>query len=82
MIYMLCPTCGALLRHKQIVYEDRIEKLCTELGINTDIVSKGIVDRNPEFVKRRSEIVNELCEKMCCRIYMITYISVGKVINP
>jgi hypothetical protein len=81
MIYMICPTCGALLRHKQIVYEDEMEKVCDEIGIDYEMVSKGILDRNEEYRKKRADIVNKLCDKLCCKTYMITYVSIGKLIK-
>ena len=44
MIDMRCSVCGCLLRHKQIVYEDEMNKLCTELNIDYNAISIGIVD--------------------------------------
>lgn len=79
MIYMLC-SCGALLRNKQIVYEDEMEKLCDEYDITYDMISSGIMDDNEEFKKKRSEIINRLCEKICCKINMMTYVQVGRLV--
>jgi len=80
MIPMLCYNCGCLLRHKQIVYEDRMEKICNEMGVNYDIVSKDTLSPDSEYSEKRAEVVNELCEKICCRLTMITYVSIGKLI--
>ena len=79
MIYMLC-SCGALLRHKQIVYEDEMEKLCDEYNVSYDMVSSRMLDDDDEFKKKRSDIINKLCAKICCKINMMTYVSVGKLI--
>ena len=81
MIYTKCPTCCATLRHKQIVYEDRMNKICSDLKVDYDMVSSGVLDKNEEFQKRRSEVVNNLCEKSCCKMYMLTYVSVGRLIK-
>lgn len=81
MIYMLCPTCGSCLRKKQIVYEDRMNKICNDLNVSYDMVSEGILDSNKEFQEKRANVVNELCEKMCCKMYMLTYIQIGKLIK-
>ncbi len=81
MIYTKCPTCGALLRNKQIVYEDKMDKICADLKIDYEMVSSGMLDKNTEFQKRREEVVNSLCEKICCKTYMITYVSIGKIIK-
>lgn len=78
---MKCPTCGALLRHKQIVYEDRMNKLCTEMGVDYDTVSSGSLDKNEEFKEKRAKVVNELCEKICCKMNMLTYVSLVKIIK-
>lgn len=81
MIYTICPTCGAKLRNKQIVYEDRMNKICADLKVDYEMVSTGLLDKNTEFQKRRAQVVNDLCEKICCKTYMITYVSVGKIIK-
>lgn len=81
MIYMCCPTCGALLRHKQIVYEDRMEEECDKNNIDYEMVSSGLLDRDKNFIEIRSKIVNELCEKMCCKIYLMTFVKVGKIVK-
>jgi DNA-directed RNA polymerase subunit N (RpoN/RPB10) len=81
MIYMLCPTCGAILRNKQIVYEDRMNKVCDELNVDYEMVSSGLLDKNEKFQQKRADVVNELCEKMCCKMYMITYVQIGKLIK-
>ena len=69
------------LRHKQIVYEDRMKQVCSDLEIDYDMVSKGILDNNDEYKKKRSDVVNDLCEKMCCKIYMITYVPMVNLIK-
>jgi DNA-directed RNA polymerase subunit N (RpoN/RPB10) len=81
MIYMLCPTCGSLLRRKQPVYEDRMEEVCEEIGVDYEMVSSGLLDGNKEFLDKRAKVINDLCEKQCCKVYLMTYVKVGKLIK-
>lgn len=81
MMYMICPECGDLLRHRQLIYEDKMEKVCDELGINYNMISQEGFERNPEYIKKRQEIVNELATNICCKMNLITYLSVVNVIK-
>ena len=81
MIYMLCPTCGALLRRKQAIYEDRMDEVCEEIGVDYEMVSSGLLDKNKEFLNKRAKVVNDLCEKQCCKIYLMTFVKIGKLIK-
>jgi hypothetical protein len=78
---MLCPTCGSILRRKQIVYEDRMEEVCEKIGVDYEMVSSGLLDGNKEFLDKRAEVVNKLCEKQCCKIYLMTFVKIGKLIK-
>jgi hypothetical protein len=82
---MVCTICGALLRHKQIVYEDAMNKICEELNIDYEKVSSGNFGGTPEenekFQIRRATILLELCEKPCCRKDLMNYVSVGREIK-
>lgn len=81
MIYMICPECGEILRHKQIIYEDKMQKVCEDMDIDYNMISQEGYERNEEYIKRRQEIVNELCQNLCCKFNMITYVSVVKLIK-
>jgi hypothetical protein len=81
MIYMICPECGELLRHKQIIYEDEMQKVCDEFGIDYNMISQEGMERNEEYVKRRQEIVNNLATNICCKFNLLTYISIVRLIK-
>jgi hypothetical protein len=81
MIYMICPECGEILRHKQIIYEDKMQKVCEEMEIDYNMISQEGYERNEEYIKRRQEIVNELCQNLCCKFNMLTYVSMVRLIK-
>lgn len=80
MLYMTC-SCGELLGNKEIIYEERMKKVCSDLKINFDLVSKGFSDHNEEYKKKRSEIVSDLCDNYCCKLALITYVDVVELIK-
>jgi DNA-directed RNA polymerase subunit N (RpoN/RPB10) len=75
MLYPICP-CGELLSNKQLVYEEKMKKVCEDLGVDFDMVSQGLTDKNEEYKNKRSEILNGLCRRYCCKSLMITYIDI------
>ena len=81
MIYMVCPECGDLLRHREIVYEERMEKVCNKLGLDYNMISQEGIEKNEEYIKKRQEIINELCSNICCKMNMITYIPIVNLIK-
>jgi DNA-directed RNA polymerase subunit N (RpoN/RPB10) len=80
MLPLVC-TCGEILGNKQLVYEDNMRKVCEELGIDFDMVSQGLVDKNEDFKKKRCDIVNKLCRRICCKQIMITYVDIAQLIK-
>jgi flagellin-specific chaperone FliS len=78
---MICPECGEILRHKQIIYEDKMNEVCEELGIDYNMISQEGYERNEEYIKKRQDIVNNLCKNLCCKFNMITYVSIVKLIK-
>ena len=81
MSYTICPTCGAELGHKQIIYEDKMKDICSELKIYYDMISSGALDNNENFRKKRADLVLELCDKICCKGYLITYVRIVDLIK-
>jgi len=81
MIYMICPECGDLLRHRQIIYEDEMEKVCNGMGLDYNMISQENYERDEVYVKKRQDIVNKLCTNLCCKINLITYISLSRLIK-
>lgn len=80
MLYMLC-SCGEILGNKQLVYEEQMRQLCDDLRMNYDMVSSGLAENNEEYRKGRSEIVNNLCRRYCCKQALITYVDIIKLIT-
>lgn len=81
MSYMVCPECGELLRHKQIIYEDEMVKVCNEMNIDYYKASETGAERLEAYVKKRQEIVNKLCDNYCCKFNLITSISVVRLVK-
>lgn len=81
MLYIICPSCGEVLGNKQLIFESRMKKVYEELDIDHDMVSRGYIDCEPELQKKRSDIVNQLCRRYCCKTYMLTYIDVVQYIK-
>lgn len=81
MIYMICPECGEILRNKQIIYEDEMQKVCDELEIDYNMISQEGYERDEKYIKRRQDIVNKLCKNLCCKFNMITYVSMVRLIK-
>ncbi len=81
MIYMICPECGDLLRHRQIVYEREMQKICDDLSLDYNMISQEGIERNEEYIKRRQNIVNELCENICCKFNLISMVSTVRLVK-
>lgn len=80
MLPLVC-TCGEVLGNKQLVYEDNMRKVCEELGIDFDMISQGLADKNEDFKKKRCDIVNKLCRRICCKQTLITYVDIAQLIK-
>jgi DNA-directed RNA polymerase subunit N (RpoN/RPB10) len=80
-MYLLCPTCGELLGNKQLVYEQSLKNICEEMGIDNDMISQGLSEKEGEFKSKRCELVNKLCRKQCCKIQMITFVDIVSLIK-
>lgn len=80
MLYIMCM-CGEVLGNKQIVYEEGLKKICTEMNLDFNMVSQGVSDKDPEFVKKRCNLVNNLCRRECCKQQLITYVDIVHLIK-
>jgi rRNA maturation protein Nop10 len=81
MLYMVCPECGELLRHRQIIFEDKMKEVCEEMGVDYNMISQHEFDRDEEYIKKRQKIVNDLCDNICCKMNLITYIRTVELIK-
>lgn len=80
MLYMVCM-CGEVLGNKQLVYEEGMKEICDEMGIDFDMISQGLGDKDSEFKEKRCKLVNGLCRRMCCKQLLITYVDVVTLIK-
>jgi len=69
------------LGNKQIVFEQELKKICDDMEIDIDMVSRGLGDKEGEYKQRRQEIVNKLCRRICCKQQLITYVSLVSLIK-
>jgi len=75
MWYLICPTCGEVLGNKQLVYEEQMKNLCDEMGIDDNMISQGLADKEGEFKEKRCKLVNNLARRICCKQLIITHID-------
>ena len=80
MLYMICPTCGELLGDKQLIYTQKLKEICDKYDINDDLLSKGF-DTNPQFVEERQKLIQSLFDNICCKMRVLTYVELVKLIK-
>ena len=51
------------------------------MGIDYNMISQQGYDRNEKFIQKRQEIINKLCTNICCKINLITYVPVVRLIK-
>jgi len=65
MLYFKCPTCRTILGNKQILFEEKLEKICNDQNMS---------DKEKDVNK--SKILDELeVKRICCRMRILTYIK-------
>ena len=52
-----------------------------EMGIDFDMISQGLGDKDSEFKEKRCKLVKKLCRRMCCGQLLITYVDVVTLIK-
>lgn len=77
---MVCM-CGEVLGNKELEYEKGMKEICYEMNIDIDMISRGLADKESEFKKKRSKLINGLCRRICCKQLMITYVDVVNLIK-
>lgn len=80
MLPLVC-TCGEILANKEIVFQDGMRKVCGDLGVDFEMISQGLADKNEEYKRQRGEIINGLCRRICCKEAMITYCDIVQIIR-
>lgn len=69
MIYFTCM-CGEILANKIIVYEQEMKKICIEMGIDFDLVSRGVIQKSDEYKQKQKDVLFNKCKcrRTCCVI--------------
>jgi DNA-directed RNA polymerase subunit N (RpoN/RPB10) len=80
MLYMIC-SCGELLGNKELVYEEEMRNVCAELGIDSEMISRGMVNDNLEYKQKLQNIVGKLCRRYCCKMAMMNYVDIVNIIK-
>lgn len=78
---MICPCCGSLLGHKELLYEIGIKKICDENGIDFNSVSLGKMDNDDKIKQAKKELVNMLCDSYCCKMLLLNYVDLVRLIK-
>jgi hypothetical protein len=73
--------CGEVLGNKELVYEEEMKQICEEMGIDFDMISQGLGDKDSEFKEKRCKLVKKLCRRMCCSQLLITYVDIVTLIK-
>ena len=81
MLYMRCPKCGELLGDKEILLIKGMKEICDEMGVDDDIISIGLIDKDPKFIQKRQELCKKLFKNICCPIRALTYIDLVQIIK-
>jgi len=68
MLFLRCPSCGALLGKVQLLWELNCQKIDV-LKISKD-----------EKKARKAELAREIVTDPCCRGVLITYLDVANII--
>lgn len=79
MLYMVCPTCGELLGDKEYIYTTELKKICDEFNIDDTNIYK--VDKDPKFINKKKELIENLFKNMCCRVRAMTYVNLVALIK-
>ena len=71
MLYFKCPTCGTVLAHRELPFEQGTKKICDDPDLSKE-----------EMDKKISELINSLgLTRQCCRMRLLTYIDLITIIK-
>ena len=70
MLYFKCPTCRTILANKQLLFTERLEKICKET----------ISEENKDTKKQ--QLLDELeVKRICCRMRILTFIKLVEIVH-
>lgn len=67
MLFLRCPSCGAVLGNIQVVYEEYLQK------IDSLKVSREVKE------ERRAELALKICRDWCCRGRVLTFVDIAAI---
>lgn len=71
MLYFKCPTCKAILAHKQLAYEEEMKKICNNEKLSQE-----------EQNKLKSELPKKLgVKRYCCTMRLMSYSKLAELIK-
>ena len=79
MLYLVCPTCGTLLGNIQLPYQRDIEALCNKYDIDHETISRAAYSK--EFMTEKEKIVNKYVDNMCCKMRLVNFSDIVRIIN-
>jgi hypothetical protein len=74
-----CPSCGDLLSNIQLAYQADLERLCEEMGIDIEILSRNV--DNEEFNEARAKIVSKYIDfhNYCSKMHLMTFCDTVRI---
>jgi len=73
MLFFVCQ-CGVLLANKEYEYEKNITEFCSKNGIDES-------SKDPRLAEFKQKQVNSLCRRSCCKMNLLTYVDIVKLIG-
>jgi len=65
MLYAKCPTCKTILANKQVLYEEGMEKICSNTKMS-----------NEDKKKAKNKLLTDLAiTNICCRMRTMSYVK-------
>lgn len=82
MLYVICPTCGAILSNIQLPYTRDIKELCERYDIDIELMSRGIINIE-EFNIEKQNIMDKYTDKdnYCCRMRLGNFSDLVQIIR-
>jgi len=81
MLLPICPSCGTILANIQLAYQRDMIELCERYNINYDSLSYGSLTSNEKLSEDKRKIVDRYVDRMCCKMRLINFSDVARIIN-
>lgn len=81
MLLPICPSCGTILANIQLAYQRDMIELYERYNINYDSLSPGSIISNEKLSEDKRKIVARYVDRMCCKMRLINFSDVARLIN-